>query len=79
MTALVAALGFLPMAQASTSGSEVQKPLATVVIGGLITSTVLTLFVLPVLYGWLEERREARLASRAAARQAHGPPLAVSS
>ena len=61
------------------AGSEVQRPLASVVIGGLITSTVLTLFVLPVLYGWLEERREARLASRAAARPAHGTPLAVSS
>lgn len=75
MTALVASLGFVPMALSTSPGSEVQRPLATVVIGGLITSTVLTLFVLPVLYGWLEDRREARLARRAAARQAHASPL----
>jgi len=50
MTASVASLGFLPMALSSGAGAEVQKPLATVVIGGLITATVLTLFVLPVLY-----------------------------
>ena len=54
MTALVAALGFLPMALASSAGSEVQRPLATVVIGGLLTSTALTLLVLPTLYaGWM--------------------------
>lgn len=50
MTAAVASLGFLPMAISTSAGSEVQKPLATVVIGGLITSTALTLFVLPVIY-----------------------------
>ncbi|MBI2281520.1 MAG: CusA/CzcA family heavy metal efflux RND transporter [Bacteroidetes bacterium] len=50
MTAAVAALGFLPMAISSSAGAEVQKPLATVVIGGLITATLLTLLVLPVLY-----------------------------
>lgn len=50
MTSLVAALGFLPMALSTSVGAEVQKPLATVVIGGLITATILTLFVLPVLY-----------------------------
>ncbi|MCB0700811.1 MAG: CusA/CzcA family heavy metal efflux RND transporter [Chitinophagaceae bacterium] len=50
MTALVASLGFLPMALSQSSGAEVQKPLATVVIGGLITATLLTLFVLPCLY-----------------------------
>jgi cobalt-zinc-cadmium resistance protein CzcA len=50
MTALVASLGFVPMALASGTGAEVQKPLATVVIGGLITSTLLTLVVLPALY-----------------------------
>lgn len=50
MTALVAALGFLPMALNTGFGAEVQRPLATVVIGGLLTSTLLTLFVLPVLY-----------------------------
>ncbi len=52
MTALVATLGFLPMAMSQSAGAEVQKPLATVVIGGLITSTFLTLVVLPVVYGW---------------------------
>jgi len=50
MTALVASLGFVPMALSSSPGSEVQRPLASVVIGGLVTSTVLTLFVLPLLY-----------------------------
>jgi cobalt-zinc-cadmium resistance protein CzcA len=52
MTALVASLGFLPMAIATSTGAEIQRPLATVVIGGLITSTMLTLFLLPVLYPW---------------------------
>lgn len=50
MTALVASLGFVPMAIATGSGAEVQKPLATVVIGGLVSATLLTLFVLPTLY-----------------------------
>jgi Cu/Ag efflux pump CusA len=53
MTALVAALGFLPMALATGAGAEVQRPLATVVIGGLVTCTALTLFVLPTVYGML--------------------------
>jgi len=57
MTALVASLGFVPMALSTSPGSEVQRPLASVVIGGLITSTLLTLFVLPVLYRAMEERR----------------------
>jgi cobalt-zinc-cadmium resistance protein CzcA len=57
---LVAALGFLPMAIASGAGAEVQKPLATVVIGGLIPSTVLTLLILPAVYAWMERRRAAR-------------------
>jgi cobalt-zinc-cadmium resistance protein CzcA len=52
MTALVASLGFLPMATATTSGAEIQRPLATVVIGGLITSTLLTAFVIPAIYPW---------------------------
>jgi cobalt-zinc-cadmium resistance protein CzcA len=56
MTALVASFGFIPMAISTSPGSEVQRPLATVVIGGLVTSTVLTLIVLPLLYEWLEER-----------------------
>jgi len=50
MTALVASLGFVPMALATGTGAEVQKPLATVVIGGLISSTLLTLILLPALY-----------------------------
>jgi cobalt-zinc-cadmium resistance protein CzcA len=54
MTATVASLGFLPMAISTAAGAEVQKPLATVVIGGLITSTILTLVVLPVLYTYFE-------------------------
>ena len=49
----VAALGFLPMALSSGAGAEVQRPLATVVIGGLVSATFLTLFVVPALYGWL--------------------------
>ncbi len=53
-TALVAALGFVPMAFASGAGAEVQKPLATVVIGGLLTSTLLTLLVLPTVYAWFD-------------------------
>lgn len=53
MTALVASLGFIPMAIPNSMGAEVQRPLATVVIGGLISSTVLTLFLLPTLYEWL--------------------------
>jgi len=55
MTAAVASLGFLPMALATSAGAEVQKPLATVVIGGLLSSTVLTLIVLPCLYIFLEK------------------------
>ena len=57
MTALVASLGFIPMAIATSAGAEVQRPLATVVIGGLITSTLLTLLILPTLYGWFERER----------------------
>ena len=53
MTASVAALGFLPMALSSGAGAEVHRPLATVVSGGLVSATFLTLFVLPSLYGWL--------------------------
>jgi cobalt-zinc-cadmium resistance protein CzcA len=59
MTALVASLGFLPMALSGGSGAEVQKPLATVVIGGLLTATLLTLLVLPVLYIWSERIKPA--------------------
>jgi cobalt-zinc-cadmium resistance protein CzcA len=63
MTALVASLGFVPMALSTSAGAEVQRPLATVVIGGLISSTLLTLVVLPVLYGWAGERASRALAA----------------
>jgi cobalt-zinc-cadmium resistance protein CzcA len=56
-TALVAALGFVPMALSTGSGAEVQRPLATVIIGGLVTTTLLTLLVLPTLYSWFSGKR----------------------
>ena len=56
MTALVASLGFLPMALATSSGAEIQRPLATVVIGGIVTSTLLTAFVVPAIYPWFAPR-----------------------
>jgi cobalt-zinc-cadmium resistance protein CzcA len=58
MTALVASLGFVPMAIATGTGAEVQRPLATVVIGGILSSTALTLLVLPLLYRWAHRRDE---------------------
>ena len=61
MTALVASLGFIPMAFNTGPGSEVQRPLATVVIGGLITSTFLTLLVLPIVYHWMEKKSKKAL------------------
>ena len=61
LTAAAAALGFLPMAISTNAGAEVQRPLATVVIGGLITATILTLVVLPVLYAWFEEKKEIKM------------------
>lgn len=70
MTALVASLGFVPMALSTSPGSEVQRPLASVVIGGLVTSTFLTLFVLPALYlAWIRwrERSAAAASERLAA------------
>ena len=68
MTALVASLGFVPMALATGTGAEVQRPLATVVIGGILSSTALTLLVLPVLYRWAhllnhQDRADQRPAS----------------
>lgn len=60
MTAFVASLGFMPMALATGSGAEVQRPLATVVIGGIISSTFLTLVLLPMLYEWLEKKPNQR-------------------
>lgn len=61
MTASVAALGFLPMAMSTSAGAEVQKPLATVVIGGLISATLLTLIVLPVLYQWIHRKSHLKV------------------
>jgi|GEM_PF-2658246 len=61
MTALIASLGLVPLLAASGPGSELQKPLAVVVIGGLLTSTLLTLVLLPMLYDWLETRGEKKL------------------
>ncbi|HLU85672.1 MAG TPA: CusA/CzcA family heavy metal efflux RND transporter [Vicingaceae bacterium] len=58
LTALTDVLGFLPMAVSTSAGAEVQQPLATVVIGGMITATLLTLFVLPILYRWVESRNK---------------------
>ena len=60
MTALVASLGFIPMALNTGTGAEVQRPLATVVIGGIISSTILTLLVLPVLYEWVHRREQIK-------------------
>ena len=58
MTAFVASLGFIPMAIATGTGAEVQRPLATVVIGGIISSTLLTLLILPVVYRWMNEAKQ---------------------
>ncbi|MGN6135941.1 MAG: efflux RND transporter permease subunit, partial [Aureliella sp.] len=65
MTALVASLGFLPMAVSTSDGAEIQRPLATVVIGGLITSTLLTCVVLPAIYPWFVPSRKAPLETAA--------------
>jgi cobalt-zinc-cadmium resistance protein CzcA len=63
MTAAVASLGFVPMALATGAGAEVQRPLATVVIGGILSSTFLTLVLLPTLYEWLERKGDKRIQS----------------
>jgi cobalt-zinc-cadmium resistance protein CzcA len=83
MTAAVASLGFLPMALSQSAGAEVQRPLATVVIGGLVTATLLTLFLLPGLYLLFERRRRPPVAAAAIfllpllmAGQARAQPLA---
>lgn len=65
MTATVASIGFIPVALSHGTGAEVQRPVATVVIGGLVTSTLLTLLVLPTLYAWIEGRRERRATASA--------------
>jgi cobalt-zinc-cadmium resistance protein CzcA len=71
MTATVAALGFIPMALSSSAGAEVQRPLATVVIGGLVSATFLTLFVLPTVYAFVYRKEEPQPPSGA------GPEPAV--
>jgi cobalt-zinc-cadmium resistance protein CzcA len=68
MTALVASLGFLPMALSTSDGAEMQRPLATVVIGGLITSTLLTSLVVPCIYPWFARGLTAMEITR------HGTP-----
>lgn len=78
MTALVASVGFIPMAISRSAGAEVQRPLATVVIGGLVTATLLTLLVLPTVYAWVEERStlrrpRARPAMHASERSSQAP------
>jgi len=60
MTASVAILGLIPMLLSSGVGAETQRPLASVVVGGLITSTILTLILLPVIYEWSETRKEKK-------------------
>ncbi|QDO94717.1 CusA/CzcA family heavy metal efflux RND transporter [Formosa sediminum] len=72
LTAFTDVLGFLPMAISASAGAEVQRPLATVVIGGLLTSTLLTLFVLPILYHWVEERQD-----KITLKRAMGPAIAI--
>ena len=64
MTALVASLGFVPMALSQARGAEVQRPLATVVIGGLITATLLTLYLLPLLYSWFSPKEDTKQESK---------------
>ncbi|RQO60680.1 CusA/CzcA family heavy metal efflux RND transporter [Variovorax sp. KBW07] len=75
MTALVASLGFVPMAIATGTGAEVQRPLATVVIGGILSSTALTLLVLPLLYRIAHRRDEDEVQEPAGQEQSHGAPL----
>jgi cobalt-zinc-cadmium resistance protein CzcA len=67
LTALTDILGFLPMALSTSAGAEVQQPLATVVIGGMVSATLLTLFVLPILYRWLEKAKPVSMTGVATA------------
>jgi cobalt-zinc-cadmium resistance protein CzcA len=60
MTACVASFGFIPMAVSTSTGAEVQRPLASVVIGGLLSSTLLTLFLLPTMYAWIFQKESSR-------------------
>jgi cobalt-zinc-cadmium resistance protein CzcA len=79
ITALVASLGFIPMALATSRGAEIERPLATVVIGGLITATILTLYILPLLYPWFsrdairnEESEKAEVRYQTVGSRLHG-------
>jgi cobalt-zinc-cadmium resistance protein CzcA len=74
MTALVASIGFIPVAVSQGTGAEVQRPLATVVIGGLVTSTLLTLLVLPTLYAAVARRRRRGTTSLVASARLDEPP-----
>jgi len=76
MTALVATLGFIPMAVSTGAGAEVQKPLATVVIGGLTTSTLLTLFVIPAVYRWFDPNSDAEAEAEPAGSYPREPDVA---
>lgn len=75
MTAMVASLGFVPMALATETGAEIQRPLATVVIGGLISATLLTLVVLPALYARFAAAIEPAKGAAAEARTRSHPVL----
>jgi cobalt-zinc-cadmium resistance protein CzcA len=77
MTATVASIGFIPMALAHGPGAEMQKPLATLVIGGLISRTVLTLFVLPTLYAWLEREPGAVRSAEPSSPQKDSPVAGI--
>lgn len=77
MTALVASLGFVPMAIATGTGAEVQRPLATVVIGGILSSTFLTLILLPVLYSWFERESKKHLRIKEFSGQPEQDPVLV--
>jgi cobalt-zinc-cadmium resistance protein CzcA len=71
---LVASLGFVPMAIATGAGAEVQRPLATVVIGGIISSTILTLLVLPALYAQFRKESDTQPVTASSARPVWPPP-----
>ena len=77
MTALVASLGFVPMAIATGTGAEVQRPLATVVIGGIVSSTLLTLVVLPALYRVFHRERSTHEAPEGRDGRGSRPPSVV--
>jgi cobalt-zinc-cadmium resistance protein CzcA len=73
MTASMAALGLLPAGLSHAVGAETSRPFAVVIIGGLVTATVLTLFILPILYPWFEESADAETARTVGEALAHKP------